>query len=60
MEAHIGTPAGKEGIYLTVFKDNFIGPPDLIYTCINDYKELIQYLYKLGKNKELLKNYIKQ
>lgn len=60
MEAHIGNPVGKEGIYLTVFKNNFIGPPDLIYTCINDYKELIQYLYKLGKNKELLKNYIKQ
>lgn len=60
MEAHIGNPVGKEGIYLTVLKNNFIGPPDVIYTCINDYQELIQYLYKLGKNKELLKNYIKQ
>jgi hypothetical protein len=59
MEAHIGNPVGKEGIYLTVLKNNFIGPPDVIYTCINDYQELIQYLYKLEKNKELLKNYIK-
>ena len=60
MEAHIGNPVGKEGIYLTILKNNFIGPPDVIYTCINDYKELIQHLYKFGKNKELLKNYIKQ
>lgn len=59
-EAHIGTIAGKEGVYLTVFVSKFIGPPDIIYIYTNDYPDLIKYLYKLGKNKELLKNYIKQ
>lgn len=60
-EAYIRA-SSKEGVFLIMsykpIEPELIGFTKYTKIYINDYPDLINYLYKLGKNKELLKNYI--